>query len=218
MSKIYTPLILILTHLGFLYIGASYLSSKKPAELIPVNESEFKLKNPYDFNFIGKADYPVRLVKLARLDCKGCASMNKIIKEILTLYKDKIYYSYRPITLRKGSGFDKISKGLYAAGKLGIFWDYIDYFYSHTNEPRPWSHENLNNALNTLKISEKLFNRHVNLDEARHYIENETKVVQGIRTKIVPTLIINGKMFVGPKSLEELKSIINKILNEKTER
>jgi len=209
MNKTFFIILLVLSHAAALFVGAGFLSSKKPYKLVPVNESKVKLSNPYGFNSIGKPDSPIKIVELARLDCQGCAKTSKVVTQLLDSYKNKIYYSYRPMKIKKGEAFDKISRGLYAAGKLGKFWDYRNYFYTNIDDPGIWTLQSIDIAIKKLNLPEKQFYALMESKEAKNYVDHETKVSSSIYTFYVPSFLINGKLVVGGRNLEDFKKIID---------
>jgi protein-disulfide isomerase len=202
--------------LAFLVIGFVLLqvvtAPTQPTQTIniaPVSARDISTGNP-------KAK--VTLIEYADFQCPACAAYHPIIDQLLSNYKDKIFYVYRMFPLTTAHPNALISaQAAYAAYKQKAFFKYDDMLFSKQTE---WADlQDPKTALvdyaTLLKLDTVKFQTDMLSSEAQKYVQDSEAEATNEGINQTPTFFINGNIIQNPTSYDAFKQLIDATLNKK---
>ena len=160
----------------------------------------------------GNKDAKVVIVEFADFQCSHCKEAAGIMKQVSEKMGDKIAFYYKNFTLGSPMSVPAATAAL-AAHQQGKFWPMHDMLFK---DQRTMSDEKIQAigqglGLNMKKFKDDLKNpsvvAQVNLDRK----EGENAGLSG-----TPTLYINGRLYLGDKSVDAITKAINEILKTET--
>ncbi len=159
----------------------------------------------------GDAAAPITLVEFSDFQCPHCKHLQPALDKLLDEYRGqvKLYFKNYPIT-RAHPDAELAAAAALSAGKQGKFWAFHD---------RLFATDQLHEDMSVLeKIAKEL---KLDLGKWKAEIEPMKKQVEvdhaeGERVDIdsTPSVFINGRKHLGPKTYEELKDWIDEELNK----
>ena len=158
----------------------------------------------------GSTSTKVTLTEYSDFQCPACGLYYPMVEEMFAEYKDRISFTYRHFPLPKHKNALPAAYASEAAGIQGKFWEMTDMLFKNQAE---WSE-----GVTTQIIFEK-YAKEIGIDVARYKIDVKSEAVKnkierdiqsGIASAInhTPTFFINGKLSDNPRSLQELKALI----------
>ncbi|MDH5680703.1 MAG: DsbA family protein [Spirochaetota bacterium] len=205
MKKKLIYFILIISHLSFLLAGAFLYERERIPQIIPVNDKKITIHYPYNFNSIGEGNAPVSVIIIGRYESNKSKIATKFTLNLLKQYPGKVHFIYCPVKIVSKPSYDKIAYGAYAAGKLGKFWEYIDYFV----ETKNFTDAGLETIVEKLKLQKIQFTQLSQSQQAKKFYETNAKVVKDHKVQKVGTFIINGSLIGSLDSAQQLKTLID---------
>lgn len=158
----------------------------------------------------GSSQAKVTIVEFGDFRCPHCYTAFPIVREIISIYKDKIRFVYRdfPVT----DEFSLLAaQAAECADDQGKFWPMHDKLFQNQEN---LSLENIKIFAQHIGLDERQFN--YCLDSGKYNQEVRKDLADGIRAGIpgTPTFFINGIEVPGLISLEEFKKAIDLSLEE----
>jgi protein-disulfide isomerase len=162
--------------------------------------------------FIGKPTAPVTLVEFGEYESEACAKAHEVVKRLLEDYDGKVKFNFRhfPLTQVHQRSM-KAGEAAVAAAQEGKFWEMHNILFSRRR----------NLGTTSLKIHSKeagVVNKHF-LDQLVNstfgsYVRND--LLEGLSKGVrdVPAFFINGELFAGKPSYENLKKAIDSALRK----
>jgi protein-disulfide isomerase len=158
----------------------------------------------------GDANAPVKIVEFSDFQCPHCKKLQPALERILDEYRGqvKLYFKNYPIS-RMHPHAELAAAAALAAGKQGKFWQFHDRIYGGDQD-------NL-----ALPVLEKIA-KDLKLDIKKWRADIETSKEQVVRdhadgekidVAATPTIIINGRLYRGPITFDEIKDWIDEELN-----
>lgn len=158
----------------------------------------------------GSPDAPLKIIEYNDFACTACRTWHKsdIREKILEKYEGQVVFIWRDFPI-SSSFASRAAEAAQCANDQGRFWDYHDYLYENAEG---FMDEKLVEYAGRLGLDVKKFDQCFIGGELRAKVLNsrEAGYESGVRT--APTLVINGKLFVGPASLEGLGRVIDEAL------
>jgi protein-disulfide isomerase len=161
---------------------------------------------------IGPADTLVNIVIFSDSDCKFCAEQEKIIRNLMASYPEKIRLIRKdfPDTKKTSISWQKAMAGR-CAFEQGKFWPFHDLIL---NAQGVLGEEQFIQIAKSLKLDEKTF-RSCLVEErpSAQIIDNITEA-NTLEITGVPDIFVNDKEFSGQVSLEELRQVVESRLKK----
>jgi len=202
--------------LGLLVVGFVLLqvvtAPTQPTQTIniaPVSARDISTGNP-------KAK--VTLIEYADFQCPACAAYHPIVDQLLSNYKNKIFYVYRMFPLADAHPNALISaQAAYAAYKQKAFFKYDDMLFTKQTE---WADlQDPKTALvdyaTLLKLDTAKFQTDMLSSETQKYVQDSEN--EGLSEGIIqtPSFFINGSLIQNPVDYNAFKQLIDAALNKK---
>lgn len=165
----------------------------------------------------GPADAPIVITEFSDFQCPACQQVVGPLEKIQKLYPGKIRITYRHMPWGFHRWAMNAAVAAECAGKQGKFWEFHDILYA---KQAVWSRaeENAENAADLMKYAEKVgldlevLKTCLNDPESPKAVADELKENRDAWVKSTPTLVINGKRFIGAQQLRTVG--LNHIENE----
>jgi protein-disulfide isomerase len=159
----------------------------------------------------GDAHAPVALVEFSDFQCPHCKHLQPALHRILDEYggQVKLYFKNYPITRAHPDAALAAAAAL-AAGRQGKFWQFHDLLFDGDQE-----HEDmgvLEKYAKSLKLDVKKWKS--DLEATKDQVNRDHADGEKVNVEATPTLFINGRLFRGPNSFEEIKDWIDEELNK----
>lgn len=189
----------------------SVTSSSTPTQTIkiaPVSARDIKEGNP-------KAK--VTLIEYADFQCSACAAYHPLVNQILSNYKNKIYYVFRMFPLEQTHANALVSaEAAYAAYQQGAFFQYDDTLFNKQNE---WA--NLQDPTTAftdyailLRLDATKFKTDMNSAAAKKYVQDSENQALNEGLDSTPSFFINGNLIQNPSDYAGFKQLINNALSK----
>ncbi len=204
-------IIIIIVIVGLIKLSnsANFTSSTGNSSIPPLTSQDQEFGNP-------KAK--VQLVEYADFQCPACLAEYPELKKFMNDYKDKVLvvYRYFPLTQVHQNAM-VAAQAAYAASKQGKFWQMHDKLFDtqsdwadSTNAPSIFD-----TYAKSLGLNINEFKKDQNDTNGINLINQEENAGVNAGVNATPTLFLNGKMINSnhPLSYDELKSVVNPLLN-----
>lgn len=166
----------------------------------------------------GEKNAKVTLIEYADFQCPACAAYHPLVNQILTDYKDKIYYSYRIFPLTNIHPNSHISaQAAYAAKVQGKFFEMSDLLFNNQTDwaelPDPRSI--FVGFAKKLNLDVAKFQKDMDSDAAKNYVNDSEKRALSLGVNSTPTFFINGTQIKNPQNYDGFKKLIDDELTKK---
>lgn len=170
----------------------------------------------------GSPSAPLKIVEFADVECPACRRLSRVIADLVKEYGDKVQLTFRnyPIDKACNPGV-KVERHRFAclganyarcAGEQGKFFEALEFLFAYPNFEEAHS---VGLVANDLIVQAKALGLDGDamkecLDSKRHIskIQEDIRDADALGLQSTPSLWINGR-FVAPKSLEDLKKILD---------
>lgn len=174
-------------------------------------KEEVEIIEPKDI-FVGDKAAPVTIMEFGDYESEACAKANEVVKKILDEYEGKVRLNYRhfPLT-RIHQRSLKAAEAAVAAAQEGKFWEMHNVIFANRR--------NLGTTSLKLHSKEAGVKNKKFLDDLVNAIYGwhvQADIREGLDkgVKDVPAFFINGELFTGKPSFENLSSAIDLALKK----
>jgi protein-disulfide isomerase len=158
----------------------------------------------------GDVNAPVTIVEFSDFQCPHCKKLQLALERILDEYRGqvKLYFKNYPIS-RMHPHAEIAAAAALAAGKQGKFWQFHDRLYGgdQDNMGMPV----LEKIAKDLKLDVKKWR--ADMDTTKEQVARDHADGERIDVAATPTIIINGRLYRGPITFDEIKDWIDEELN-----
>jgi protein-disulfide isomerase len=174
-------------------------------------KEEVEIIEPKDV-FVGNKSAPVTLVEFGDYESEACAKVNEVVKKLLEEFDGKIRFNYRHFPLTKIHQRSlKAAEAAVAASQEGKFWEMHNVIFA--------------NRRNLGTTSLKLYSKEAGIKNKK-FLDDLVNAIYGWHVqadlkegidrgvKDVPAFFINGELFTGKPSFENLSNAINLALKK----
>lgn len=178
------------------------------------------VKKSYSFDlestpYRGNPDAKVVLVEFADFQCPHCKLVVPIMKDVSDKYGDKIAFYYKNYPLPMHPQAEAAAQAALAAHQQGKFWPMHDLIFKNQTA---LSRAKLKNfaqqlGLNMNKFVEDFESPTIAAQVKKDMAEGKTAQLEG-----TPSLYINGKRYLGDKSVEAISAYVDNLLAEGGEK
>jgi len=157
--------------------------------------------------FVGDEDAPVTLMEFGDYESEACAKANEVVKQLLEEYEGKIKFNFRhfPQT-RIHQRSMKAGEAAVAAAQDGKFWEMHNILFQNRRQLGTVSLKlhSKEAGVNNKKFLEFLVN-------GKYGWQVQDDLKEGINrgVKDVPAFFINGELFTGKPTFENLSKVID---------
>lgn len=164
-----------------------------------------------DLPHMGNPEAKVVLVEFADFQCPHCKLASEVMAKVAKKYDDKIAFYYKHYPLPFHPQAEKAAVASYAAHKQGKFWPMHDLIFANQDSLSPAKLKSFAQqlGLNMDKFEKDIENPEILQMVATDKAEGEKAGIDG-----TPALFVNGKRYMGDKSVEEVSKYIDNLLEE----
>jgi protein-disulfide isomerase len=160
--------------------------------------------------YLGNPDAPVKIIEYNDFACVKCREwhLSGVKEKILDNYGDQVVFIWRDYP--NTSSFTKrAAEAAQCANDQGKFWVYHDFLYENA---QGFMDAKLIEYAGKLGLDVKKFDSCFVEGELKGKVQRswDTGYLENVRT--TPTLIINGRIIVGPTSFEGLSRVVDESL------
>lgn len=165
--------------------------------------------------FVGNPEAPVTLMEFGEYESEVCAKVNEVVKQLLEEYDGRLKFNFRHFPLTKiHQRSQKAGEASLAAAQEGKFWEMHNILFARrrqlgTTSLKLYSKEA---GVNNKKFLDDLVSSTYGWQIRNDLLEGLDK---GVRD--VPAFFINGELFTGKPTFENLSKEIEAAL-KKTKR
>jgi len=166
----------------------------------------------------GSPKAKVTLIEYADFQCPACAAYHPLVDQLLSAYKDKLFYVYRMFPLEQEHQNALVSaEAAYAAYKQGAFFAYDGLLFSKQNDwatladPRTV----FTGYAQSLKLNVDQFNTDMNSQDTQNYVKASENEASNEGINQTPSFFINGKMIQNPNTYADFQKLIDAVLGTK---
>lgn len=197
-------------------IATSSLESPVDGEQLAPSLIELLSLGPDD-HMQGDREAKVTLVEYSDFQCPACASYHPLLEQLVMDFGGDILFVYRHFPLKSiHKNAELAARAAEAAGKQGKFWEMHDTIFEHQNE---WSNESDARTIflrygERLELEKAKFDADLVSQDVKGKVDQDLKSGEALGVNATPTFFLNGKKIENPRTYEELKTIIQKGIDE----
>jgi protein-disulfide isomerase len=153
----------------------------------------------------GPANAPVTVVEFSDFECPACKRMAPVLEKLLKESggKAKIYYKHYP--LRSHPHAQGAAQAAEAAKRQGKFWKMHDRLFANQTSLSP---PELVQHAAEIGLDVERFKRDLDSDAVKAIVAKDRAEGDKLNLRGTPTLYVNGRVYLGPLDLEELKAYV----------
>ena len=211
---IVTLVYFLLTFLILLIFGQAEPASPTAVSVSQASkiEENFLFLHSQDDPFVGRPDAPVRIVEFGDFQCPYCFQSFPVVREILSIYKNDIYFIFRDFPVTE-IHLDSLKAAMAANCALaqGKFWEMHDKLFINQDNLQTSALKRyaLELSLNTEEFNQCLDEEKFSQEIAQDYTDGANLGVIG-----TPTFFINGYRVPGSVPLDIFIKLIESAKKE----
>lgn len=199
-------------------VGAAFFLSGPSAPSTPQGEGKVSdtalLLGPEGERMAeGTPSAKVTIVEFGDFQCPACGAAHPVLKQIVSDYKDKVYFVFRNFPLPMHPNAPLAAQAAYAAGSQGKFWEMHDKLYESQDE---WAEKSAGPAKDVivgyakeLGLDMTKFNDDLNKNAGNAKIQKDQNDGYQLGVNSTPTVYINGTKFAAVMTYDQLKKEID---------
>jgi protein-disulfide isomerase len=198
----------------------AFAGPKIVQQFIPkkIKAAEELLRGTTQSNGMGNPDAPVHIIEYGDFQCPYCLKFwTQTEPELIKDYVNtgKVYFEYRSVGAFLGAESGWAAEGAYCAGDQGKFWEYHDTLFTN------WTGENVGDFTKdkliqyakALNLNMTDFEACISAEKHKGTVDQDQAQADADGVHATPTLFINGFKFEGALPFDDLKQIIEDLLN-----
>ena len=157
----------------------------------------------------GNPKAPIQIIEFSEFQCPFCKKARPVVDQILSTYKDKVFYSFRDFPLSFHKQARKASMAALCAGDQGKYWEYNSKLFENQSDLDP---DSLKKHAKEIGLNEKKFESCLESDKYEKTIDQS--IADGSKAGVsgTPAYFINGIFVSGAQPFEKFKDIIDEEL------
>ena len=180
---------------------------------VTLEPPRIELEMPIEAPAKGAADAPVTLVEFADFQCGYCKRAHPEIQRLLNEYGSSVRYVFMDYPLENHIRAVPASVAARCAGEQDKFWDYFDNLMVMNGD---LSDGDLSKRATDLGLDADAFTACYESNKYQSTVMSMMENGRQVGVTGTPTFFINGRMLIGAKGYDELKSIIEQELERGT--
>lgn len=161
----------------------------------------------------GTPSAKVTMVEFGDFQCPACGAVHPAVKQIVSEYKDKVYFVFRNFPLPMHPNAPLAAQAAYAAGQQGKFWEMHDKLYESQDEwsekPSGQAKDILTSFAKDLGLDMTKFESDLTKNAGNTKIQKDQNDGYQLGVDSTPTFYINGTKFSAVLSYDQLKKEID---------
>ena len=195
-----------------LFVGGIFFIDSKEKTKVDVLENMQTIDGG---NVLGNPNASIIVVEFADFQCPACAVYSEIMRQVVEQNSERIKYIYKhfPLVSIHSNALNS-AYAAEAAAKQDAFFDMHDILYERQSE---W--EVISNPLEKFKeyalelgLDIEQFKNDYNSDDVKQVVKDDLSYALDLGLDSTPTILINGKQYVGNANADEITKAIEKQL------
>lgn len=158
---------------------------------------------------LGNPSAPVTVIEFGDFQCEHCRAAVPVVKEVLSLYGDKVRYVYRHFPLNHHQYARMAAEAAECARAEGKFWEYHDLLFEKASS---FSLRHFVELAASLNLDTGPFERCLITGRYRPILEEDIEEGQRVGISATPTFFVNGRRFSGTPRVADLQRLIEEEL------
>ncbi len=156
---------------------------------------------------LGPPNAPVTVIVFSDYQCPACRKAHATIEELRGFYKEKVRWVFKDYPLESHKGSDLAAVAARCAREQGKFSEYQDVLFS-TDESL--NYERLSFYAKQLGLDSDGFDACFQDPRFKAAVAKDREEARNAGIDQTPTIIVNGKFFSGPITVERFKEVIDR--------
>lgn len=196
---------------GVFFLSRNNTSS--PSAQNPGAPVEMSLLTANAAHSITFSDAKVTITEFADYQCPACAQYYPEMKQIQKEYEGKVNFYFRHFPLPMHGFARTAAKAAEAAGEQNKFWEMTELLFARQESWTQNPTESFIGFAKELGLDEKAFTELLNSNKYDSRIEQDIKDATALSVNSTPTIFINDKKITTAPTAQNLRTEIDKILN-----
>ncbi len=195
---------------------ANLPSGDNPSDQPSLQPVDISIK---DSDYIrGNKDAKVVMIEYSDLECPYCQRFHDSMKKIMADYPDQIAWVYRHFPLSFHANAQKESEAAECVGKLGgaeKYWQFVDKIFERTTaNGTGFALDKLAPLAKEVGINESKFKTCLDSGEMAQKVQADLQEGSAYGVAGTPTTFVNGQPLEGALPYEQIKAVVDKVLNQ----
>lgn len=160
----------------------------------------------------GAAKGKVTIVEFADFECPHCALLGRVMPDLVKAFPNDVTVYFKHFPLEGHEHSAQAARAAWAAGRQNKFWQMHDLIFANQMSLSP---QKFDDFASELGLNMARFKADMESQEAHKSIERDRG--EGVRAQLTgtPSVYMNGKWYLGEKTLEAMKAHVEKLLKAK---
>jgi protein-disulfide isomerase len=190
-------------------LKAAYMESLRSQAVIAMRLTPPRATVPVrDAALRGSPDAPVMVVEYADYECPYCQQIQPALDRLEADFKGKLAFAYKDVPLPMHPHAQKAAEAAHCAAVQGKYWEYHDLLY----KTKKLEIVDLKENARTLQLDTGAFDKCLASGEQSENVKAQLTEGQSLGLQGTPTFFINGRVFSGVLSYEQLSAIVTEEL------
>lgn len=154
----------------------------------------------------GDESAPVTIVEFADFQCPSCKQAHPLVQQLLAEYPGKVRYAFVDFPLPNHARAIPASVAARCAADQGKFWDFADNLMVIAGN---FADTDLYARARTVGLDPDAFAACYQSGQYEPVVQQHLDWGQSLGVNATPTFLINGRLVVGSKPFEQMKSLID---------
>jgi len=176
--------------------------------------------DPASDNTKGNPDADVVLIEYSDFQCPACASYRPILSDFMDEYGDKVHLAFRHFPLSSIHPNAQVAgQAAQAAAIQDKFWEMHDKLFDNQSD---WSNlsdpsEKFAAYAEELGLDVEKFNTDLGSETVKNKVNDDYDSATAAGLNSTPSFILNGEKIDNPRSVEDLKELVDQQLGVETD-
>ena len=161
-----------------------------------------------DAEIRGVSDARVTVVEYADYECPYCQQIQPALDRLEKEFKGKLSFAYKDVPLPNHPHAQKAAEASHCAGVQGKYWEYHDLLY----KTKKLDIAGLKENAQALGLNDSAFEKCLSSGEQSDRVKAQLAEGQSLGLQGTPSFFINGRIFSGALSYEQLAAVVEEEL------
>jgi len=166
-------------------------------------------------HIIGSKDASVVMIEYSDIECPFCGRHHPNMAQLMEEFEGQVAWVYRHFPLSFHPEALPAAVAAECAGEQDKFWDFLDTMFENQDK---WSTERGDvfiGYVEELGLNTEMYVESLKSKEIKSKVDSDYKSGLSLGVNSTPSFFLNGKKIVNPRSYEEFRNLIQKIIDEK---
>jgi len=189
-------------------IRAAYVKSLREKEGVRITFAPPAVEFTSEVVLLGPKNAPIQLVEFADYECPYCQQVHPVVKKLMETYGSKISFSFRDFPLPMHPDAPKAAEAARCAGVQGKYWEFHDALFTD----KRLAVSDLKSEARKLALDTTSFDKCLDSGVEAEGVKKDSSEAQRLQLTGTPTFFINGHLYNGTLTFDQLQSAIDKDL------